>query len=142
MKSKMNLKLPFLSLVSGILCLMMSTELNAQEEKSTDLKDFKVIIERTQEGIKLQGVEGSAWINLSFSLKNYKPQAVDEYGMTKLKRVSSRKDPKLTDFLFTITQTETEIELKGIEGTAWTDLKFSLAENRTWVINQFGTTKL
>ena len=87
-------------------------------------------------------VVGSAWLDLSFSLNNDRPQAVDEYGMTELKNVSENKDEKLADFLFTITKTENGIELKGIEGTAWTELKFSLAENKKQAIDQFGMTSL
>jgi hypothetical protein len=67
---------------------------------------------------------------------------VDEYGMTELKNVSENKDEKLADFLFTITKTENGIELKGIEGTAWAELKFSLDENQKQAIDQFGMTSL
>ena len=44
------------------------------------MKDFKIIIEKTDNGIKMKSEKGSAWINLSFSLNNYRAQAVDEYG--------------------------------------------------------------
>jgi hypothetical protein len=44
--------------------------------------------------------------------------------------------------LFTITKTNDGIVLKGIEGTAWTDLSFSLSENGRQAIDQFGMTKL
>ena len=49
-------------------------------------------------------------------------------------KVSSDKDSNFADFLFTITKTENRIVLKGIDGTAWTDLRFSLAENRKQAI--------
>ena len=51
-------------------------------------------------------------------------------------------DENLADFLFTMTKTKNGIELKGTEGTAWTELKFSLAENKKQVINQLGITSL
>src|SRR5690606_28993543 len=108
----------------------------------SELKDFKLIVEKTDNGIKMKSEKGSAWIDLAFSLNNYQPQAVDEYGMTELKKVSENKDGNLADFLFTITKTENGIELKGIEGTAWTELKFSLAENKQQAIDQFGMTSL
>jgi hypothetical protein len=122
--------------------LTASSELIAQEKKADDLKSFKVVVEKTENGIKMQSVEGSAWIDLSFSLNNDKPQAIDEYGMTELNKISSEKDSNLADFLFTITKTENGIVLKGIEGTAWTDLSFSLLENGKQAIDQFGMTKL
>jgi hypothetical protein len=122
--------------------LTASSELIAQEKKADDLKSFKVVVEKTENGIKMQSIEGSAWVDLSFSINNDKPQAIDEYVMTELNKISSDKDSNLTNFLFTITKTENGIVLKGIEGTAWTDLSFSLLENRKQAIDQFGMTKL
>ena len=137
----MNLKRPIATLIMTLFLLTGTSELIAQE-KMTELKEFKVIVEKTDNGIKMKSENGSAWIDLSFSINNYRPQAVDEYGMTELKSVSENKDKNLADFLFTITKTENGIELKGIEGTAWTELKFSLAENKKQAINQFGMTSL
>tara|TARA_R110002050_G_scaffold257052_1_gene396156 strand:- start:177 stop:566 length:390 start_codon:yes stop_codon:yes gene_type:complete len=128
-------------MIMALLFLTATSKLIAQE-KTSELKDFKIIIEKTDNGIKMKSEKGSAWINLSFSLNNYRAQAVDEYGMTELKSVSDNKDENLADFLFTITKTKNGIELKGIEGTAWTELKFSLAENKKQVINQLGITSL
>jgi len=113
-----------------------------KKKNTNDLKNFKVVVEKTDKGIKLQSIEGSAWIDLSFSINNDRPQAIDEYGMTELNKISSDKDSNLADFLFTITKTENRIILKGIEGTAWTDLSFSLLENGKQAINQFGMTIL
>lgn len=142
MKTKLNFRKLIPNLLIALFFLTASSELFAQEKKSTDLKDFKIVVEKTDNGIKMQSVEGSAWIDLSFSINNDRPQAIDEYGMTELNKISSKKDTNLADFLFTITKTENRIILKGIEGTAWTDLSFSLVENRKQAIDQFGMTKL
>ena len=142
MKAKLNFKRLIPNLLIAVFVLTASCNLLAQEKKSTDLKDFKVVVERTENGIKMQSIEGSAWLNLTFSINNYQPQAIDEYGMTELNKISSNKDSNLADFLFTISKTENGIVLKGIEGTAWTDLSFSLAENGKQAIDQFGMTKL
>ncbi|AEL25313.1 hypothetical protein [Cyclobacterium marinum] len=141
MKTKMKISKPISIIVMALLFLTGTAELIAQN-KTAELKDFKLIIEKTDNGIKMRSEKGSAWIDLSFSLNNYRPQAVDEYGMTDLKKVSENKDENLADFLFTITKTENGIELKGIEGTAWTELKFSLADNKQQAIDQFGMTSL
>lgn len=141
MKTKFNFRKPFSIMIMALLFLTATSKLIAQEKK-TELKDFKIIIEKTGNGIKMKSEKGSAWINLSFSLNNYRAQAVDEYGMTEFKSVSKNKDENLADFLFTITKTKNGIELKGIEGTAWTELKFSIAENKKQVINQLGITSL
>ncbi|WP_299388314.1 hypothetical protein [uncultured Lacinutrix sp.] len=142
MKTKLNFKKLISNTLIALFILTASSELVAQEKKSNDLKNFKVVVEKTDNGIKMQSVEGSAWIDLSFSINNDRPQAIDEYGMTELNKISSDKDSNLADFLFTITKTENGIVLKGIEGTAWTDLSFSLLENGKQAIDQFGMTKL
>ncbi|MBI9057850.1 MAG: hypothetical protein JEZ01_08745 [Labilibaculum sp.] len=139
---KNNFKRLIFSLLIAVFVLAASSDLMAQEKGSTDLKDFKVVLEKTENGIKMQSIKGSAWIDLSFSCNTDLPQAIDEYGMTTLDKVSSDKDSKLADFLITIMITENGIVLKGIEGTAWTDLSFSLAENDKQAIGQFGMTKL
>ena len=141
MKTKMNFKRPFSMILIALLFLTATSELIAQE-KTTELKEFKIIVEKTDNVIKMKSEKGSAWIDLSFTLNNDRPQAVDEYGMNELITVSKNKDEKLTDFLFTIIKTEEGIELKGIEGTAWTKLKFSLSENKKQAIDQFGMTSL
>jgi|TARA_B100000767_G_C19333920_1_gene356856 arginine repressor len=142
MKTKLKFKKLTLNTLIALFVLTASSELVAQEKKSDNLKNFKVVVEKTDNGIKMQSVKGSAWIDLSFSINNDKPQAIDEYGMTVLNKISSEKDSNLADFLFTITKTENGIVLKGIEGTAWTDLSFSLLENGKQAIDQFGMTKL
>lgn len=142
MKTKLKFDRTILNLFIAVFVLTASSELIAQEKESTDLKDFKVVVEKTENGIKMRSVQGSAWMDLSFSLNNEQPQAIDEYGMSELNKVSSRKDSNLADFLFTITKTENGIELKGIEGTAWTELSFSLSENGKQAIDQNGMTKL
>ena len=142
MKTNLNIKRLITNLLIAVFVLTASSELIAQEKKSVDLKNFKVVVEKTDNGIKMKSLEGSAWIDLSFSLNNDRPQAIDEYGMTELDKISSEKDSNLADFLFTITKTENGIVLKGIEGTAWTDLSFSIDENGKQAIDQFGMTKL
>ncbi|MDD3739519.1 MAG: hypothetical protein PHP31_09540, partial [Lentimicrobiaceae bacterium] len=78
----------------------------------------------------------------SFTLNNNEPQAIDEYGMTKLGEVSDKKDPELADYLFTISETEDGVILKGIEGTAWEKLDFYLPKGAREAINQSGMTSI
>jgi hypothetical protein len=121
--------------------LTLSSEIIAQEQSSSDLKDFKITIEKTDNRVKMHSSEGSAWINLSFSTANDKPTAIDEYGMTTLDEESSIADPRLADYLFTITKTKDGISLTGIEGTAWKELSFMLSEDGKQMIDQFGMTE-
>lgn len=141
-ETKTNFITLFQSLSIAVLLMSKASGVMAQEKKAVDLKDFKIIIEHTEDGVKMQGIEGSAWIDLSFDLNNDRSQAVDEYGAIILEEASSVKDKNLADFLFTITRTEDGLKLKGIEGTAWTDLSFPLGKNHKQAIDQNGMTSL
>ena len=80
---------------------------------------FTKLLKKTKNGIKMQSIEGSAWINLTFSIDNDRQRAIDEYGMTELNKISSNKDSNLADFLFTIQKLKTELsskELKELRG--------------------------
>lgn len=141
MKTKSKIERLLTTTLIALFVITVGSESIAQEKISADLKDFKITIERTDNGLKLQSDKGSAWIDLSFSLAKNKPQAIDEYGMTQLGKVSTNKDPKLANYLFTITKTKDGITLTGIEGTAWKELSFSLQKNGRQAINQFGMTE-
>lgn len=80
-----------------ILCLIFSVSQKtiAQEQSDADLKTFKIKIENTKKGIKMQSLEGSAWTDLSFSTIKFKPQAINENGMTTLKEDTSGTDSAL-----------------------------------------------
>ncbi|ULQ51722.1 hypothetical protein [Flavihumibacter fluvii] len=141
MKTKPTLKSLFTKSFIAVFILTLNFGLMAQNQNSSDVKDFKIKIEKTDNGIKMQSLKGSAWVDLSFSLPNDKPQTIDEYGMTTLDKVSSDKDVNLADFLFTITKTKNGIKLTGIEGTAWKELSFTLTKNGQQMIDQFGMTE-
>jgi hypothetical protein len=124
------------------LCLItVSTASIAQEKISAKLKEFKIKIEKTDNGLKMHCDKGCGWTDLSFSLSNNQSQVIDEYGMTQLGKVATNKDPKLADFLFTITKTKEGITLTSIEGTAWKELSFTLKKNSSQTIDQLGMTK-
>lgn len=133
---------PIISSMILILFFLTSCSKKTLQKQTTELKDFKIVIERTEKGIQMNSTEGSAWLDLSFNINNYQPQAVDEFGMADLKNVSKSKNKNLADYLFTILKTEQGIELKGIEGTAWTELKFSLTTSNKQAIDQFGMTSI
>ncbi|MBC6367314.1 hypothetical protein [Algoriphagus sp. AK58] len=141
METKSNCNWLFKASIVFLLGWTLSSESLAQQANSDGLKEFKITIEQTDNGIKMQSHEGSAWIDLGFNLSNNKPQAIDEYGMTNLDHVSSHKDSQLSDYLFTITKTKNGITLKGIEGTAWKELSFPLPKNGKQSIDQFGMTE-
>jgi len=127
-------------LAQSSLALMLLLATSSFKQSTPDLQEFKLTIKNTDKGLELQGLKGSAWTNLSFTLNNYRPQAVDEYGMTDVEK-SQGKDPKLADFLFTIEKTKDGILLKGVKGTAWKELSFSLSKGESQQVDQMGMTK-
>lgn len=141
MKTKSRIEGLLMTTFFALFVMTVSSESKAQEKISGDLKAFKITIEKTDSGLKMQSDKGSAWIDLSFSFANNKPQTIDEFGMTQLGKVANNKDPKLADYLFTITKTKDRITLTGIEGTAWKELSFTLQKNGRQTIDQFGMTE-
>lgn len=138
MKIELGFKALTTKLCVSLFVMMFSIEVVAQERVPTGLKDFKIAIEKTDNGIELKSIKGSAWAELSFNSNIDKPQAIDEYGMTELTKASTAKDLNLADFMFTIIMTEDGIELIGIEGTYWTKLSFSVTQNQRKTIDQYG----
>ena len=138
MKNKQPFKSLFSRSLIAVMLLTLSFESMAQEKGSSDFKNFKIRIEKTENGFKMQSLEGSAWIDLNFRTAWNKPRAIDEYGVTKLRKVSTEKDTNLADYLFTITETKDGVKLIGVEGTAWKELIFTLVEDEKQIIDQFG----
>lgn len=124
-----------------VFLMIVCTKLTAQNQGPSNLKNFIISVEKTDNGLKLQSIKGSAWIDLSFSLPAGKTQTIDEYGMTTLDKVSVNLDTSLADYLFTITKTKNGVKLTGLAGTAWKELIFTLPQNGIQLIDQFGCTR-
>lgn len=132
-----NLKL-FTRTIIAFLFLCFSNVVFAQQQTDSNEKDFKITIQKTRKGLKLSSEIGSAWSNLSFSLKDYSPMAIDENGMAKSDKISTEKNAEHADYLFTITKTLDGVKLTGMKGTAWEELSFKLSKNGKKTINQLG----
>lgn len=61
----------------------MSDTNSKQQSEQTDnnLANFLFSISKTEAGVRLSGEQGTAWKELSFSLKNYVPQIITQMGM-------------------------------------------------------------
>lgn len=60
------------------------TELNESiSNKDTKFANYLFVISRTKDGVKLRGLEGTAWKELSFILPLNAKQAIDHFGMIK-----------------------------------------------------------
>ena len=87
----------------------------------------------------MECTEGCAWKTLSFRLSDdSEPQAIDEYGMTFLEKADQEENADLSNFLFTIERKGNKLFFKGIEGTAWTELSFSVSPQEEQAIDERG----
>jgi len=141
MKTKSTFNNFFIKTLIVVSFITSSFAVTAQNEDKHDLRDFKIVIEITDTGLKMQSLKGCAWIDLSFNLKNYIPQYIDEYGMTEKDNVSTVKEANLADFLIIIIKTKDGITLQGLDGTAWKELSFSIAKHGKQMIDQFGMSE-
>lgn len=139
MKTLFLTELKITKLLMIVAFVFAGASLKAQNDKLPDLKDFKIVIENTANGLKMQGIEGTVWTDLEFTLLKNQPQAVNTYGMTKVNDLPIDVDDKYTHFLFTVTKTGNGVELKGIEGTAWKELGITFSfDSEKVMLDQFG----
>lgn len=109
---------------------------------NSDINDFLILIENEDDLIKIKGIKGCAFKEISFTLRNDKVQAFDQNGMTILGKEREIRDSDLADFLFTIKRIENGLSLEGIRGTSWKKLAFNFPEkNFSQLINQDGMVK-
>ena len=98
----------------------------------TKTSKFLILVETTEDGVKLTSQEGCAWKELTFTLNIEKPQAVDQFGMASLNQDKPTEDKSLANFLFTIKKTKDGISLDGKGGTAWTKLNFGCDKGKCY----------
>ncbi|WP_226391058.1 hypothetical protein [Penaeicola halotolerans] len=127
---------------SMVVVLVFISALVSFAQAPSDLKEFKILIEETDNGIKMISEEGTAWKELSFKFDKKKPHLIDAYGVTTLDEMPVREASVYADFQFTIVKEKDRIVLKSNEGTAWKELSFSFAKNGRQRINQFGTASV
>lgn len=130
-------------IVLAIIMTFSASDLFAQESKEIKLSEFLLVVQNSDNNkIAMECKEGCAWKTLSYNLSdNSKPQAIDEYGMTDLNKVNPQEDAELSNFLFTIERKGNKLFFKGVEGTAWTELSFSISPQQEQAINQMGMTE-
>ena len=107
----------------------------SQKNQSDKLSDFVIVISQNDKEIVLESSKGCAWKELKFETQ--KEQGIDNFGMRN--DYDSKKDLK---FYFTIVRTKTEFLLKGIKGTAWKELRFSIKNNKKYEVTKFGVKAL
>jgi hypothetical protein len=123
----------FTLLMVGTTCYLI-----AQEAVSPKHSPFSVVISKTDQGFKLICTQGCAWKELTFTIPEGKPQAIDEFGMRTLTKNITIEESNPSKFLFTLAVVEGGLKLKGMKGTSWQELGFTCPSNCRQTIDENG----
>lgn len=106
--------------------------------RNIDNGKFLIEIERTDTGLKLLGIKGTAFKELSFSLRDNYKQIIDEFGMVLNENSKEIGDKTLADFEIVFVKNKNSYTLESKRGTAWTKLGFSFSENNKVILDEKG----
>lgn len=67
------------------------TQISGYDQSDNDNENFLFTIQKTNEGMSLSSLNGTAWGSLSFSIKNGQKRKLTELGVELLPKPSSRK---------------------------------------------------
>ena len=128
---ELNMKKLFLILVA-VICF--GKFVNAQTESASKASNFLLLIENTNDGIKLTSKKGCAFKELSLTLKKGESREINQFGVRGEKaKVRLDDETNFASFRFKITKkndgTGLEVALEGIEGTTWKELSFSIPKS-------------
>ena len=130
-------KITFRIALSAFLMIAAYNSVFSQTETTPELTKFLILVETTDDGIKLTGKQGCVFKELTFTLKADKSQAIDQFGMT------SKEESKGSSFLFTIKKTKDGLSFEGLKGTYFKKLSFSCPKgNCHQAIDQRGMTEV
>ena len=112
--------------VMGAGCASPSTQL---AQSVSEPEHFRIEVGFTAEEIVLKCTRGCAWTDLAWGPVGpaFDAVAVDNFGMTSPSRDLQNRDTDFAAFLFTIQRTENGVQLRGVEGTSWTELSWGCA---------------
>lgn len=120
--------------------LLYSLTSNAQAERQDVQESFQITIEKfSDKNVQLTCSTGCAWKELQFAVQEKAmAQGINLYGMTGINRAIETTNDALADFLFTLKFEKDSVLLKGVKGTVWKDLSFTLKRNKSQKINHLG----
>lgn len=126
-------------LIIGAITLYVGSSFTNQNKRTTESSEFVISIKTNGNKIIMKSEKGCAWEELTYTLiEKNEMQVIDEHGVGSLNNVSTNKKDSLAHFLFKIEKTKQGLKLKGIEGTAWKELSFTLRKNRFQKIDNLG----
>lgn len=118
----------------------MANGINAETKKDLSKSTFAILIENTEDGIKVNGCKGCAYIHVTATLQEGETICLDQNGIGKHfnRKKPVKKDKKLASFRMKITKKKGELLLEGHEGTIWTKLSFSCPVGGQQLVDQNG----
>ncbi|MDY2585808.1 M56 family metallopeptidase [Winogradskyella aquimaris] len=109
------------------------------EGKTLDTDDFAFSIKPNRNGVELNGLKGTAWIDLAFSLPENKKQAVNQLGMTKSTAIiNAVKNEKV----ITIKATNDLLYIDNHKSSLDTYVKDLNKITKSWTSKDFEQTKI
>lgn len=118
--------------------LGLTTVETSEQERADKPEKMLFTIERTVDGLRLRGIKGIAWPDLSFSCSGGGcNQWINEYGMAKAPG-SIPEPPRHQRFLIRIKTRGNEGTLIAGKGCSWKELQFKLAENKSIGVDEHG----
>lgn len=124
-----------------VICWLPAQSLLAQNNDPSK-SDFLIDINNTDNKVVFKCYKGCAWKELSYKSATWKdPIWIDQYGINSTSEQFS-SDPSLIEFKFYLAKTEDKVFLKGVKGTAWVNLNFTLPDKEKQAINQLGMTRV
>jgi len=125
-----------LTALTLVLTLLFSINTTAQSNE----KDFTIIVEKTDDGVKMKCIKGCAWTDLAFSIHGKNAQSVDQFGMFSASSKRQTPDPKFVDFEFSVVRENNTFVLNGLKGTSWKTL--NLKPTNATFFNKNGLLKV
>jgi hypothetical protein len=133
MKIQTKFRIAFLSVL-----LLVFTSASSLNLIQLDNGKFVIELEKTETGLKLIGIKGTAFKELTFTLRDKYKQKIDEHGMVMKATSEDGIDKSLPDFEFSIEKINNEYHLVSKKGTGWDQLKFTFSINNKAVLNESG----
>lgn len=109
--------------------------LEGMEDEEVEISNFKIVVEKNGNQVRMKCKKGCAWKELEFSLKKNRSKMVDKFGVTSSNKKSN------AEFSFLITNKAKKLSLRSLKGTAWKGLEFSIDKDQKRQINQFGVQR-
>jgi len=140
----MKVKKLYITALGTFFISLLAFNVSAQQYKvdshnaGTDAIDFVLFVEKNDNTITLKCTKGCDWGDLKLDVKKNQILAIDEFGVKNGTVADNRKGANLADFLISVERVANGINLKGIQGTNWTDLNFDFKNQRLQGVSNKG----